>query len=155
MAKGVETKTTEVWVYWQWSLPRILTRIRFFRLQSTIVLPLFGVALTSVADQFNALNGGNPDAGFLTAGFWTASFPTAVPESTTWAMMISGFCGLGFLAHHRRKNLTLLNPSTQPYCERPPSARSFCLTQRDEIAVRQLHSLKEFLPTERSSGCRT
>lgn len=26
----------------------------------------------------------------------------AVPETSTWAMMIIGFCGLGFLAHRRR-----------------------------------------------------
>ncbi len=27
---------------------------------------------------------------------------TAVPEASTWAMMILGFAGLGFLAHRRR-----------------------------------------------------
>ena len=30
---------------------------------------------------------------------------TAVPEPTTWAMMIVGFCGLGRLAYHRRNDL--------------------------------------------------
>jgi hypothetical protein len=30
---------------------------------------------------------------------------SAIPESSTWAMMILGFCGLGFLAY-RRKNQT-------------------------------------------------
>jgi hypothetical protein len=30
---------------------------------------------------------------------------TAVPEPSTWAMMILGFCGLGFLAHRRRNVL--------------------------------------------------
>jgi hypothetical protein len=65
-----------------------------------------GQLLTSVQDQFNAINGGNPDAGFPTAGFWTASFPTvaAVPEPSTWAMMILGFCGVGFMAYRRKKN---------------------------------------------------
>jgi hypothetical protein len=29
----------------------------------------------------------------------------AVPEPSTWAMMILGFCGLGFLAHRRRNAL--------------------------------------------------
>jgi hypothetical protein len=64
----------------------------------------FGNPLTSVADQFNALNNGNPDAGFPTAGFWTASFPTttAVPEPSTWAMMILGFLGIGTMAYRRR-----------------------------------------------------
>jgi hypothetical protein len=59
-----------------------------------------------VQDQFNALNHNSPDAGFPTAGFWTASFPTvaAVPEPSTWAMMILGFCGLGFMAYRRKQN---------------------------------------------------
>jgi hypothetical protein len=58
----------------------------------------------SVADQYNALNNGNSDAGFPTAGFWTASFPTitAVPEPSTWAMMILGFLGIGTMAYRRR-----------------------------------------------------
>jgi hypothetical protein len=33
------------------------------------------------------------------------TFSSAVPEASSWAMMILGFCGLGFLAH-RRKNKT-------------------------------------------------
>ena len=32
----------------------------------------------------------------------------AVPEPSTWAMMIAGFCGLGFMAY-RRKNQTEFN----------------------------------------------
>lgn len=58
----------------------------------------------SVKDQFNALNNGSADAGFPTAGFWTASFPTvaAVPEPSTWAMMILGFLGVGFMAYRRK-----------------------------------------------------
>jgi hypothetical protein len=65
-----------------------------------------GQALTSVADQFNALNNGSPDAGYPTAGYWTASFPTitAVPEPATWAMMILGFAGVGFMAYRRKHN---------------------------------------------------
>jgi hypothetical protein len=27
----------------------------------------------------------------------------AVPEASTWAMMILGFCGLGFMAHRRKR----------------------------------------------------
>jgi hypothetical protein len=51
-----------------------------------------------VADQYNALNNGAPYAGFPTAGFWTATLPP-VPEPSTWAMMLFGFAGLGFVAH--------------------------------------------------------
>jgi hypothetical protein len=59
--------------------------------------------LNGVADQFNALNNGSPYAGFPTAGFWTASFPsTAIPEPSTWAMMLIGFAGLGGYAGYRR-----------------------------------------------------
>jgi hypothetical protein len=32
--------------------------------------------------------------------------PPAVPESSTWAMMLLGFAGLGWLAHVRRRKLT-------------------------------------------------
>ena len=35
--------------------------------------------------------------------FFSATFTPAVPELSTWAMMILGFLGLGFLAY-RRKN---------------------------------------------------
>jgi hypothetical protein len=37
----------------------------------------------------------------------TFSMAAAVPEPSTWAMMIAGFVGLGFLAH-RRKNRVVL-----------------------------------------------
>jgi hypothetical protein len=63
----------------------------------------------SVKDQYNALNHGTPYAGFPTAGFWTASFPTvtpAVPEPSTWAMMLLGFCGLGYMAYRRKSQLS-------------------------------------------------
>jgi hypothetical protein len=59
----------------------------------------------SVKDQYNALNHNNPDAGYPTAGYWTASFPAvtpAVPEPSTWAMMILGFAGIGFMAYRRK-----------------------------------------------------
>jgi hypothetical protein len=60
----------------------------------------------SVADQFNAIQGGLQAGPFPNAGFWTASFPTvaAVPEPSTWAMMILGFCGLGFMAYRKKQN---------------------------------------------------
>jgi hypothetical protein len=59
----------------------------------------------TVKDQYNALNHYAPAAGYPTAGYWTATFPTVtpVPEPSTWAMLILGFTGLGFMAY-RRKN---------------------------------------------------
>ena len=38
-------------------------------------------------------------------GFILDDNVTAVPEPTTWAMMIVGFCGLGGLAYRRRDDL--------------------------------------------------
>jgi hypothetical protein len=36
------------------------------------------------------------------------SIPSAVPEPSTWAMMISGFCGLGFMAYRRKSKPALM-----------------------------------------------
>jgi hypothetical protein len=38
----------------------------------------------------------------------TAAPVSAVPEPSTWAMMILGFCGLGFLAYRRNQNGPML-----------------------------------------------
>jgi hypothetical protein len=38
------------------------------------------------------------------SAFLTATPVTAVPEPSTWAMMILGFCGLGFIAYRRKQN---------------------------------------------------
>ncbi len=34
----------------------------------------------------------------------------AVPEPSTWAMMILGFCGVGFMAYRRKRNAPALRP---------------------------------------------
>jgi hypothetical protein len=34
----------------------------------------------------------------------TVEVAGAVPEASTWAMMILGFCGLGFMAYRRKQN---------------------------------------------------
>ena len=61
---------------------------------------------------FQALGGGNSTYDFymFTDGNWAgnAVAVSAVPEPSTWAMMILGFAGVGFMAY-RRKNATALN----------------------------------------------
>jgi hypothetical protein len=37
----------------------------------------------------------------------TADFTAAVPEASTWAMMILGFAGVGFMAYRRRNQVSL------------------------------------------------
>jgi hypothetical protein len=38
----------------------------------------------------------------------SASFTAAVPEPSTWALMILGFCGVGFMAYRRKGNRPLV-----------------------------------------------
>jgi len=47
---------------------------------------------------------GSPDFYILTSGSATEVIAPAVPEPTTWAMMILGFCGIGFMAYRRKQN---------------------------------------------------
>jgi len=37
----------------------------------------------------------------------TADFTAGVPEPSTWAMMILGFAGVGFMAYRRRSQASL------------------------------------------------
>lgn len=46
--------------------------------------------------------GSGPDAGPLTVGSFTIA--EAVPEPSTWAMMILGFLGIGLMAYRRKQN---------------------------------------------------
>jgi len=39
----------------------------------------------------------------------TLTLAAAVPELSTWAMMILGFCGLGFMAYRRKQNVPAFN----------------------------------------------
>jgi PEP-CTERM motif len=47
----------------------------------------------------------NDNSGSFTVAITdTAGVTSAVPEPSTWAMMILGFCGLGFMAYRRKQN---------------------------------------------------
>lgn len=57
----------------------------------------------NVRDQVT--NSGTGSANVLAAGTFTLT--PAVPEPSTWAMMILGFLGLGFMAYRRKDKLAL------------------------------------------------
>jgi hypothetical protein len=54
-------------------------------------------------------DGGNNDALIDGVSFQGPAVTSAVPESSTWAMMILGFCGLGFMARRRKQNISALS----------------------------------------------
>jgi hypothetical protein len=41
-------------------------------------------------------------------GAWTVDATPAVPEPSTWAMMILGFAGVGFMAYRRKSKISLI-----------------------------------------------
>jgi hypothetical protein len=54
------------------------------------------------------------DSGFpfiFPTGAATVTVTAAVPEPSTWAMMILGFCGLGFMAYRRKQAVVALTPA--------------------------------------------
>jgi hypothetical protein len=53
--------------------------------------------------SYNGTNWSNPEGG-ISHLYITADFTAAVPEPSTWAMMILGFTGVGFMAYRRRNN---------------------------------------------------
>jgi PEP-CTERM motif len=81
---------------------------------SGTVFDRYGVAFTTSQDTFNIFDGiadgGTTDTstpyGLIVASTGAETFGTAVitavPEPSTWAMMILGFLGVGFVAYRRR-----------------------------------------------------
>jgi len=57
-----------------------------------------------VPTAFNTVGVASQDAGALGND---GTLTTAVPEPSTWAMMILGFYGLGFMAYRRKSGATL------------------------------------------------
>jgi hypothetical protein len=60
---------------------------------------LGGIATLAAGDYFLDFSG---DAGITAAYGGTINTVAAVPEASTWAMMVLGFCSLGWLARRRR-----------------------------------------------------
>lgn len=69
-----------------------------------------GGLLTTNAVFSNSQDPYSPTASWITWGggfrpqylVFSATFSSAVPELSTWAMMIVGFCGLGFITYRRK-----------------------------------------------------
>jgi PEP-CTERM motif len=65
---------------------------------------------------YGVCGGGNGHLGVVANGFVTdqapvitlvSSITTAVPEPSTWAMLLLGFAGLGFMAYRRNNRMAL------------------------------------------------
>ena len=69
---------------------------------SNVFLELDGDPITPGHFQITGDNGAVIFSGTFTAG--APVIAAAVPEPSTWAMMILGFTGVGFLAHRRRRS---------------------------------------------------
>ena len=81
----------------------------------------FGVAFTTAGGTFNIFDGiadgGTTNTatpyGLIVAAtgaetFGTGTLTPAVPEPSTWAMLILGFAGIGFVAYRRKSKPTLM-----------------------------------------------
>jgi PEP-CTERM motif len=68
-----------------------------FRLSNNVTVAIF-------EDNFTLPAGEYADVTSEANGFGSFTLTAAVPEPSTWAMMILGFCGLGFMAYRRKQN---------------------------------------------------
>jgi hypothetical protein len=81
---------------------------------STAVSPLQQTGLDSDSDSVSvvldptfAIDPSNPNANLYQFDFSPGiGNVSAVPEPSTWAMMILGFCGVGFMAYRRKSQMT-------------------------------------------------
>jgi hypothetical protein len=84
--------------------------VQFHNGQFFAVGPLFastaGAVFTTNGNQYTYFAFGTSTNGTITA---TLAQPpvTAVPEPSTWAMLILGFAGVGFMTYRRRKTAAL------------------------------------------------
>jgi hypothetical protein len=68
---------------------------------------VYNVRIFDISSQL--LYSGTIDGSAALGGPTTVDFTAAVPEPTTWAMMILGFAGVGFMAYRRRNENALLS----------------------------------------------
>jgi PEP-CTERM motif len=66
---------------------------------------------------------------------------TAVPEPSTWAMMIMGFLGLGFLAYRRKKNGTVNQSDCLTSAKTSAAARLLSARTPGVAACAQFHTI--------------
>jgi hypothetical protein len=66
------------------------------------------IICTGVSTCTAAEVGANPSATFSSPVQTFIDIPTAVPEPSTWAMMILGFAGIGFMAYRRKSKPALM-----------------------------------------------
>jgi hypothetical protein len=76
--------------------------------QGGIALLLSDGATYYLSADGNPGNNGDGTGGYYDA-LGDATFAPPVPEPSTWAMMILGFCSLGFMAYRRKQNGAALN----------------------------------------------
>jgi len=74
-------------------------------LQLDTAASLFGGLSTTIDSSTTYILGPSGDEGGTISGTLTVS---AVPEPSTWAMMILGFAGLGFMAYRRKSKPAML-----------------------------------------------
>ena len=89
---------------------------------SIVDLDTNGIALSTVLGTYHIFGAGSPFSqgtvsgndiseigpGGFGVGTMVVTEIAAIPEPSTWAMMILGFCGLSFLAHRRRNQMSAL-----------------------------------------------
>ena len=92
------------------------SQMAFFFDDAKSFLPNFpapGPTFTGFANRQNNFGGYDDPEINNASRFWDGNFhyrlyvSDAVPEPSTWAMMILGFVGVGFMAYRRQKDATL------------------------------------------------
>ncbi len=70
-------------------------------------LQTFDFTATATSEMLSLLAVGSPAANLPPFALLDGVSLTAVPEPSTWAMMLAGFGGLGFAAYRRRRRTLL------------------------------------------------